>query len=147
MKLLLIAATLTLSTNIAVFAQDHDHHKMDTASAAKNTKPAQRFVADSNLKIRMEKILNTVRTLHSKNNDKDQAKVIGAGKEIESTVNDIFKSCKLEEAADAAIHPVLGGILGGAESYKKGNAKDGHEKIHQALLKYEELFSHQGWKH
>lgn len=63
-----------------------------------------------------------------------------AGQEVEATVKDIFANCKLEPAADAAIHPVLAEILNGANLLKKGDAKGGHDKIHHALLKYEELF-------
>jgi hypothetical protein len=62
-------------------------------------------------------------------------------------VQDIFKSCKLAPDADAAIHPILAEILEGAYMLKKGDEKNGHEKIHKALLKYGDSFEHPGWNH
>lgn len=73
--------------------------------------------------------------------------VVATGSSVESVVHDIFKSCKLAPDADAAIHPILAQILDGAAMLKKGDEKNGHEKIHNALLKYEENFEHVGWKH
>jgi hypothetical protein len=44
---------------------------------------------------------------------------------ITETVNDIFKTCKLEPEADAAIHPSLGLILDGASEFKNGQFENG----------------------
>lgn len=124
----------------------HDHHNTHANSATVKANPGQRFVADLDLRTRMESILNTMQSLHSKK-DLDQTKVKQAGNDVEKTVQDIFKNCKLEPAADNAIHPVLAEILGGANLLKKGDQKKGTQKVHQALLKYEELFDHKDWKH
>ena len=68
------------------------------------------------------------------------------GVKLTNTVNDIFKTCKLEPEADAAIHPALVLILDGAGDFKSGKYESGHKKIHEALLAYEKLFRHEGWK-
>jgi hypothetical protein len=52
-----------------------------------------------------------------------------------------------EPDADAAIHPILAEILEGAHLLKNGIEKDGHERIHKALLKYGDNFEHSGWNH
>lgn len=59
---------------------------------------------------------------------------------IEATVQDIFKTCKLSPEADAAIHPILAEVLDGAALLKSSQKKSGHQKIHKALTKYEQLF-------
>lgn len=143
-------AVLLLSVslfNIQSFAQESDHHKgHHQPQAATQVKSDKKFVADDNLKSRMGAVLDAVKALEAAGVNKNKNdSVIEAGKKIEATVNDIFKTCKLEPDADAAIHPILADLLKGASFFKKGNAKEGHEKIHKALLKYEETFEHAGW--
>lgn len=121
----------------------HHHHAEGMATAAV-PKPTKKFATDENLRTRMTAILNTMKAMH-----KAGAKVnlSDTGGKIETTVQDIFKKCKLEPAADAAIHPILGDLLKGAELFKKGNEKEGHDKIHNALLRYEDFFEHPNWSH
>lgn len=110
----------------------NDHHKNHSSVEATKANPAQRFTVDQDLRTRMDQIMNTVAT----------ARPALAGQKIEQNVQDIFKNCKLEPAADKAIHPVLAEILAGANLLKKGDQKEGTEKIQLALLKYKELFDH-----
>lgn len=92
----------------------------------------------------MEKILNLFKEL---NLNKDDVKVVKSyGDKITDTVNDIFKTCKLEPEADAAIHPSLGLILDGASEFKKGQFESGYKKILEAFLEYEKMFKDVGWK-
>lgn len=151
MKRILLVSTLVLSLGSTASASDshqsHEHHKAAATSVNSEVKPGTKFTADDTLKPRMEKILTTMKTLHESGNSKKVGKVKAAGKVVKETVQDIFKNCKLEPAADAAIHPILAEMLEGAELLKKGKGDEGHEKVHQALLKYEELFVHQGWDH
>ncbi|OFZ11090.1 MAG: hypothetical protein A2Z20_04160 [Bdellovibrionales bacterium RBG_16_40_8] len=92
-------------------------------------------------------ILETMKALHNDTSKNKKEFLKDTGLKIEGTVQDIFKKCKLAPDADAAIHPILADILAGAKLIKNGNEKDGHEKIHHALLTYEDFFDHAGWHH
>ena len=143
MKITLIVLLISV-TNIAI-AQNHDHHSRDGKQISNKAESKNKFVPTGDLKVRMEKILNLMKELNPK---KDDVKVVKSyGDKITETVNDIFKTCKLEPNADAAIHPSLGLILDGASDFKNGQYESGHKKIHEALLGYEKMFNHVGWKH
>ena len=143
MKITLVVLLIGV-TNIAI-AQNHDHHSRDGKQISSKAESKNKFVPTGDLKVRMEKILNLMKELNPK---KDDVKVVKSyGDKITETVNDIFKTCKLEPNADAAIHPSLGLILDGASDFKNGQYESGHKKIHEALLGYEKMFNHVGWKH
>lgn len=118
-------------------AQSHDHHSGHTKTEKKEIN-GNKFHSPSDLKIRMEKIVSLMKELQVKKNDKKI--VVEYSGKIKDTVNDIFKTCKLDSAADEAVHPVLGQILDGAEELSKGNFQLGYKKIHEAHLIYESLF-------
>lgn len=143
MKIALIAM-LSLIVSFA-HAQNHDHHSGHTKKNEKSALANKQFEPTKDLKIRMEKVLGLMKELSKKKDDVNSVKQYGA--KITETVNDIFKTCKLEPEADAAIHPSLGLILEGAAEFKNGKYESGHKKIHEALLDYEKLFKHEGWKH
>lgn len=124
-------------------AGEHHHHG-ENAVAAQVTKPAQRFATDENLRSRMAAVLNTMKAMHDAG---AKVNLPETGAKIEATVQDIFRKCKLEPAADAAIHPILAELLKGADLFKKGKEKEGHTIIHNALLRYEDFFDHPGWNH
>ncbi|HNE18945.1 MAG TPA: hypothetical protein PKM44_11900 [Turneriella sp.] len=137
----LLAAAMAACHKEPAGAGGHDHHGEATASVGK---PVKKFATDDNLRVRMTAILNTMKAMHDAGAKVNLAKTAA---KIEATVQDIFKKCKLEPAADAAIHPILAELLKGAELFKKGNEKEGHDTIHKALLRYEDFFDHPGWDH
>lgn len=134
---------LSLVMNHA-YAQTHEHHPAHDIKLEKPTEVNKKFNSPSDLKIRMEKILSLVGELKEKN--KNSKVLVEYGNKITNTVNDIFKTCKLEPEADGAIHPALSLILEGTEEFKKRNYSSGNSKIHEALLDYEKRFTHEGWK-
>lgn len=141
----IIVALLTLIANTSVAQghnHGHDHHSAHTKKSTKKHKLNRQFVPTTDLKVRMEKLLALMKELNSKKEDTQSVKTYGD--KITETVNDIFKTCKLEPEADEAIHPSLGLILDGASELKSGQYKSGHDKIHSALLNYEKLFKHDG---
>lgn len=145
MKFLLIAA-LILSVQLV---NAEDHHHQSSSEHAKNSKVqdlgSKKFVPTADLKVRMEKILNLMKELRDKKSD---AKAVREyGDKVSDTVKDIFKTCKLEPAADAAIHPVLAKVLRGTKELKNGHYDAGHKEIHESLLDYEKLFSHKDLNH
>lgn len=141
----IIIVTLLSFIMSFAYAQNHDHHAGHSKKIEKQASSNKQFKPTDDLKVRMEKILNHMKELSKKKEDVKSVKVYG--NKLTDTVNDIFKTCKLEPDADAAIHPALGLILDGAEDFKNGKYESGHNKIHEALLDYEKLFKHEGWKH
>ena len=135
---------VTMQLGYAQHHDDHAHHH-SPAPVKHQDKNFKKFIPTEDLKVRMEKILNLMVELKDKKTD--QKAVQAYGVKVEDVVKDIFKTCKLEPKADAAIHPALGKILKGSRDLKKGNYNAGHSKIHESLLEYEKLFSHEGWKH
>jgi hypothetical protein len=126
-------------------AQSHDHHFKNEKNVEKKKHSDKKYKPTAELKIRMEKILSLMKELND--NKADPKAVVDYGKKITETVNDIFKTCKLEPDADAAIHPSLGLILQGGKEFQNGKYDSGQGKIHQALTNYEKQFAHDGWKH
>lgn len=140
----ILTTILIFIVNIT-FAQNHDHHSGHDKKNVKKIEVKNQFIPTADLKVRMEKILSLMKELNPK---KDDVKIVKSyGDKLTETVNDIFKTCKLEPEADAAIHPSLGLILEGGSEFKNGQYESGHKKIHEALLDYEKMFKHEGWKH
>ncbi|PIK16431.1 hypothetical protein [Halobacteriovorax sp. JY17] len=147
-KLICIVLVITLNT---AFSNEHNHskdskeHDHSISSGKVKDLGAKKFIPTEDLKIRMEKILNLVKK--NKKNKDNKTEVKKVGKAISLVISDIFKTCKLEPDADEAIHPVLAGILTGSSAFEKGDYKTGLSRIHESLLDYEKLFSHEEWKH
>ncbi len=135
---LLIVAIMSLGLTSA-FAQGHDHHAPGAKKTEKHVESNKKFKPTEDLKIRMEKIDSLMKEAMKKK--KDSKALASYGTSITETVDDIFKTCKLEPAADEAIHPSLALIYEGGEELKKGKFDAGHTKIHEALKTYENLFS------
>lgn len=140
----IIIVSLILVANVAS-AQSHDHHQSHSKKSDNHLEIKKQFKPTDDLKVRMEKVLSLMMELKLKKDDVKSIKEYGD--KLTHTVNDIFKTCKLDPEADEAIHPSLGLILDGAEEFKKGQYDSGHKKIHEALLDYEKLFKHEGWNH
>ncbi len=66
---------------------------------------------------------------------------------IEGEVDQIVKTCKLPDAADAQLHIVLAQLLEGVEGMKGGeHRQDGAVKVVDALDAYGKHFDHADWK-
>ena len=148
MKAFLILTALSFVFIGQSYAAENSHHSHGGSSNASEVKPDKKFIADEALKERMNSILSAMQKLNKTGSASEKKKkVVTTGGRVESVVQDIFKSCKLAPDADAAIHPILAEILEGAYLLKKGDEKNGHERIHKALLKYGDNFEHSGWNH
>lgn len=132
--------TLAFQMSYAQHHNDHSHHHAHTTIKDQNFK---KFAPTQDLKVRMEKILSVMKELKDKKDDSLAIKA--SGEKVSDVVKDIFKTCKLDPKADAAIHPALGKILQGSRDLQKGNYDSGHAKIHESLKEYGTLFSHDGW--
>lgn len=124
----------------ALFGQhDHSAQHAKKSSTTKHPNTSVKFKATSDLKVRMEKIEKLVTSL--KKSD-DKKLIVEAGNKIASVVDDIIKTCKLEPAADEAVHPVLARILEGSDDLKHGHYEKGVHKVHEAFNDYHKTFSH-----
>ena len=68
---------------------------------------------------------------------------------IEAKLGYIVANCKLDPAADANLHVVLGELSGAADALKKGPADKSAEGLDRAVLavnEYGKHFDHPGWK-
>lgn len=131
-----MALLLTLSMNFVMAEHDHSHaHKGHTKKekVQKNKNAKKTFKATEDLSSRMKKIEAISKKIDAKN-----AKT--SGKEITDVVNDIIKTCKLDQEADEAVHPILGKILEGANNLSEGKIKQGKLKIKNNLRRYKKLF-------
>ena len=139
-----LSLILTLQVSYAQHHDDHSQHN-STASVRHLDKNFKKLVPTEDLKVRMDKIQKLMVEL--KEIKTDQKVIPAYGTKVSDIVKDIFKTCKLEAKADDAFHPVLGKILQGSRDLQKGNYDVGFNKIHESLLEYGKLFSHEGWKH
>lgn len=128
--------------NLAL-AQEHSGHSTQTKKSERSNQAIKKFNATEDLVVRMEKISTLLKILEKKKRGPNVIKEYGG--EITGVVNDIFKVCKLEPEADAAVHPILGLILDGAADFKKVEYASGRQKIQKAFIDYEKRFSHEGW--
>ena len=134
---------LCVCASRSLLAEEHNHQHESGVSNSKN-QSNRKFVADSNLQSKIQKISTLAGDLNGpkntiKSDDSKSSKEVGIA--IEKTVREIFETCKLEPSADAAIHPILAQILSGADLLKNGKASEGTAKIHGAFQKYHEKFT------
>lgn len=145
LSMILMGSQLSIATETG---HNHGHEDAGKATSATSAKPAKKFAVDEALKQRMTVVIDTIENFAQNKTHSSQkehkAQFAEVGTKIETTVQDIFKSCKLTPDADAAIHPILASLLGGASLLKKGNGKVGLNKIHKALKQYEDFFDHSG---
>lgn len=78
------------------------------------------------------------------------AQYAALGKTVETEVTGIVQQCKLEPAADAALHGVIAQLMEGSDIVQGKDAKaarsEGVVKMAQALERYGADFDHPGWK-
>lgn len=137
MKFLFVAMMTLMLTS--VFAQNHNHYGVQSAKNEVHAEANNKFRLTEDLKVRMDKITSMMKEAMKSKNDSKVLAVYGT--RMTETVDEIFKTCKLEPAADVAIHPYLALIYEGAAELKNGKFDNGHAKIHKALMSYEKLFS------
>ncbi|MCA1804930.1 MAG: hypothetical protein LC646_06250, partial [Xanthomonadaceae bacterium] len=66
---------------------------------------------------------------------------------IDDHVAFLVENCKLEPAADAVLHVLVGELLQGAEALRQApQSGEGLPRIHAALRDYPRYFDHPGWE-
>jgi hypothetical protein len=134
-----------------VGAQDakdaHAHHHGHEAQATATAELKQRHAVDAPLKSGMGKIRSAVESLaHHEMGHLDEAQVSKLATTIEEQVQYLIANCKLEPAADAALHGIIGRLLEGAKALQD-HPQDAAPvaKLRAALADYPKLFDDADW--
>ena len=117
MRIPLMFLPLLAALALALPATAHEHAR-DAVSVAVTT-PVQRWKSDAPLREGMGRIRDAVNALQHYEHGHigpQQAVQLAAG--IERDVAFIVAHCKLEPRADAALHPILAALMGGAQALK-----------------------------
>lgn len=150
-----IAATLSTAALLSVcaqqaLAQNHDHSHGTPAPAQLTLNNGQKWITDDNLKKGMRRIRDALAAqlpaIHANKATTKQYRALA--KKVNSQIEFMVQNCKLEPAADAALHILLGDIIAGADAMKLkqgSEAREGAVKILFALDNYETYFDHPGW--
>lgn len=105
MRNLLLPFVLLCAAGSPAFAQDHAHHMPSVAADA----PAQRWLADAPLREGMARIGRTVATFeHHEHGHMNQEQALALATLLEQDIRFLIANCKLEPAADAALHGIIG---------------------------------------
>lgn len=105
MRNLLLPLVLLCAAGSPAFAQDHAHH---ASAAAAQEAPAHRWIADAPLREGMGRIARTVATFQDhERGPMDPAQAVALATLVEQDIRFLVANCKLEPAADAALHAII----------------------------------------
>lgn len=152
--LVLVASYITLTNTDILLAEtgitDHQHsHSHDQQAASGLTlDQGEKWKTDVPLRQGMQSIneaaMNAVPAYHNQTLTKIEGEKLA--KDINDQVNYMVANCKLEPAADATLHVLIGDLLTAAAEVKKNPlSQQGLPHIVRALQLYPDYFDHQGW--
>lgn len=129
-----------------VRAHEHGGHDSHASQAALSLNDGNKWATDEALRHAMHGIVELMQPhLHQPAASADYS-TLSHG--IHSNIEYMVQNCKLEPAADAALHVIIGEMIAGTELLdgKQGEAarSQGVEKIAQALTSYTQYFDHPG---
>lgn len=133
-------------------AQEHvdSPHRHDRQTQElPDTAPSAPFATDAPLRAGMARIRNAVTAnmpdYRQRGLSRDQATALAS--EIEQSVDYLFANCRLEPAADAALHGLLAQLLQGAAALRRDPAADdGMPAVLAALERYPRMFLDTQWQ-
>lgn len=133
-------------------AAEHKHEQGQAATTQLTLNDGKKWATDdalrtsmNSIKTKMEKV---VPEIHAGKFTNPKFKALA--KDLNTDIANIFKNCRLDKKADAALHTILIPIIDSIEIMegKKGKA-DRHEaavKIIDNLALYGKYFDHPGWQ-
>ena len=132
---------------LAASGQGHDGH---TAGAMElKLDHGKKWQTDAALQKGMAEIRRTVATSLDKihHGKASAADYVALADAVERQVDYITQNCKLPADADAELHVVIGEMLEGIETMRKGpDRTEGALKLVTALDGYGDYFDHPGWQ-
>jgi hypothetical protein len=147
-----VLAMACLAAALPVAAATHPHAtpaapatapRSDAAASANAAQAPARFAADAPLREGMASIRRSVLALeHARHGHLDTAQVRTLAAAIRTDVNAIIAKCRLAPDADAALHPILGGLLSQAAALERDPARPAAaiDSLQAALRDYARLF-------
>lgn len=138
----------TVGAPVALAAGGHDH---DVAAPALKLDNGRRWRTDEPLRSGMTKIRAAVeRELPAAHaGTLDNARYDALGTAVEGQIAYIVQKCRLEPAADAVLHGIIGELSDGvavATGRAHGERRSGVVKMAAALENYAKYFDHPGWR-
>jgi hypothetical protein len=129
-------------------ADDHAHHHDASASVVLERPPGGgNWATDAPLRQGMERIHEAMTEMLPAF-EKGELSAAAAGAlatEVQAQVQFLIANCKLEPAADAQLHLVIGQMLSAADALAKDpSSAEGMPRLHQAVQIYGDHFEHPG---
>jgi hypothetical protein len=153
-RTLIVALAAALSTAVtlpALAAESHHHgHGAHAEAPEKLTlNNGRKWNTDAPLREGMEKIRNALEQVHGHGHhgEASPAKYVELGKKMESQIASIVMNCKLEPAADANLHVIIGELNAAADAFKGASPADAEEAMRRATRAvgdYDRYFDHPG---
>jgi hypothetical protein len=150
--LALAAAFSTAVTLPALAAESHHHgHGAHAEAPQKLTlNNGRKWTTDAPLRKGMEEIREALESAHGHGHhgEASPAKYVELGKKMESQIASIVMNCKLEPAADANLHMILGELNATADAFRGANPADAEEAMRRATRAvgdYDRHFDHPGF--
>lgn len=152
--LVLVCSYITLINTDVLLAEtditdhQHSHSQVQHADSGLSLNHGEKWKTDAPLRQGMQSIneaaMNAIPAYHHQTLTKmDGTKL---AKDINEQVNYMVANCKLEPAADATLHVLIGDLLtAAAEVDKDPLSQQGLPNIIKTLQLYPEYFDHQGW--
>lgn len=144
------AIAVLLGAGAPALAHDHDHSH-DSGPAQLTLNNGKKWATDDNLRQAMSRIRDELTTeLPAIRQDRSTpGKRQKLAQEVNNQIAFMVQNCKLDRDADAMLHLVLADIIAGAEALAGPDhnaARQGAERIAQALDGYGTHFDHPGWQ-
>lgn len=155
-RTLILALATAFSTAVALPAlaaeQHHHGHGAQAEAPQKLTlNNGRKWKTDAPLRKGMEEIRNALEKAHGHGHhgEANPAKYVELGNKMESQIASIVMNCKLEPAADANLHVIIGELNAAADAFKGANAAEAEEAMQRAATAtraYAKHFDHPGFR-
>jgi hypothetical protein len=150
--LALATAFSTVAALPALAAEQHHHgHGAHAEARQKLTlNNGRKWKTDAPLRKGMEEIREALEQAHGHGHrgEASPAKLVELGNKMESQIASIVMNCKLEPAADANLHVIIGELNAAADAFKGASPADADEAMRRAkraVGDYERYFEHPGF--
>lgn len=151
--LALAAAFSTAAALPALAAERHFHSHAVNAEAFENLTldSSRKWKTDAPLRSGMQEIRDALASAHGLGHDREisPAQYRALGMTLERNIASIVMNCKLEPAADAHLHVIIGELNAAADAFKSASAADAEKAMRRAAKAteaYGKYFDHPGWK-
>jgi hypothetical protein len=148
----LAAAFSTAATLPALAAESHHHgHGSHAGTPQKLTlNNGRKWSTDAPLRKGMQEIRDALEGAHGHGHHgaASPAKLVDLGKKMESEIAGIVMNCRLEPAADANLHVIIGELNAAADAFRGASPAGAEEAMHRATRAvgdYERYFDHPGF--